>query len=191
MSNEFRKTPHSSLVTHHSSQNPDPALASPIDDIKSKDFEATIIEVLKTVYDPEIPVNIFETGLIYNNGTTADGMVDIKMTLTSPMCPVAGSLPIEVEQKVRAIPGVTTAKVEIVWEPPWTPEKMSEAAKLQLGTLLLLDEPQDARFARVETIGKKLTSELPKLFPGDTGPQGSQGPAACAPAERARCRAPS
>jgi FeS assembly SUF system protein len=119
----------SSLITHHSS------LTNPIDDIKSKDLESSIVEVLRTVYDPEIPVNIYEMGLIYNIGTSADGKVDIRMTLTSPACPVAGSLPIEVEQKVRAIPGVTSAKVEIVWEPPWTPEKMSEAAKLQLGMM--------------------------------------------------------
>ena len=132
----------SSLVAHELSPIPGSAsgvqpstLTNPIDDIKSKDLEASIVEVLRTVYDPEIPVNIYEMGLIYNVGTTADGVVDIKMTLTSPMCPVAGSLPIEVEQKVRAVPGVTSAKVEIVWDPPWTPEKMSEAAKLQLGMM--------------------------------------------------------
>lgn len=108
---------------------------NPIDEIKAKDLEARVTEVLRTVYDPEIPVNIFEMGLIYDIHTTADGIVQIKMTLTSPACPVAGSLPIEVEQKVKAIEGVAAAQVEIVWEPPWTPEKMSEAAKLQLGFL--------------------------------------------------------
>lgn len=116
----------SALGTRHSALNP-------IDEIKARDLEAHIIEVLRTVYDPEIPVNIYEMGLIYNIRTTADGVVYVGMTLTSPACPVAGSLPIEVEQKIRAVPGVTSAQVEIVWEPPWTPEKMSEAAKLQLG----------------------------------------------------------
>jgi FeS assembly SUF system protein len=131
----------SSLITHHvSPSDSDSALSTqhsslpnPIDEIKARDLESQIVEVLRTVYDPEIPVNIYEMGLIYTIRATADGTVFIAMTLTSPACPVAGSLPIEVEQKIRAIPGVTSAKVEIVWDPPWTPEKMSEAAKLQLG----------------------------------------------------------
>ena len=138
MSNETLETQASDASVPAENSIPsahDAAPSNPIDDIKSKDLESSIVEVLRTVYDPEIPVNIYEMGLIYNIGTSADGMVDIQMTLTSPACPVAGSLPIEVEQKVRAIPGVTSAKVEIVWEPPWTPEKMSEAAKLQLGMM--------------------------------------------------------
>lgn len=108
---------------------------SPIDQIQSKDLEASVVEALRTVFDPEIPVNIYDLGLIYEVTTTPEGSVGILMTLTSPMCPVAGSLPPEVEQKVRAVPGVTSAQVEIVWEPPWSPERMSEAAKLQLGML--------------------------------------------------------
>ncbi len=84
-------------------------------------------------FDPEVPVNIYDLGLVYDVKTDAAGSVAITMTLTSPMCPVAGSLPPEVEQKVRGVQGVTSAKVDIVWDPPWTPEKMSEAAKLQLG----------------------------------------------------------
>ena len=92
-----------------------------------------IVAALKTVYDPEIPVDIYELGLIYGIDVHPSGEVNIKMTLTSPGCPVAGSLPGEVEQKVQAVPGVTAAKVELVWDPPWGMEKMSEAAKLQLG----------------------------------------------------------
>lgn len=109
------------------------ATSSPIDKIRARDLEARVIEILKTVYDPEIPVNIYELGLVYGVETTPAGQVNVTMTLTSPMCPVAGSLPPEVEQKVLTIDGVTDAKVEVVWDPPWSPEKMSEAAKLQLG----------------------------------------------------------
>jgi len=97
------------------------------------DLEVPIIEALHTCFDPEIPVDIYELGLIYGIDVQPSGEVNIKMTLTSPGCPVAGSLPGEVEQKVRSVPGVTAAKVELVWDPPWCMEKMSEAAKLQLG----------------------------------------------------------
>lgn len=92
-----------------------------------------IIESLKTCYDPEIPVNIYELGLIYDIQIDESNVVSVKMTLTSPACPVAGSLPPEVQKKVKEVPGVTDAKVDVVWDPPWTPEKMSEAARLQLG----------------------------------------------------------
>jgi FeS assembly SUF system protein len=98
-------------------------------------LEAKVIDVLQTCYDPEIPVNIYELGLIYNIDVSAEGAVNIKMTLTSPACPVAESLPPEIEAKVKAVEGVTSAKIDIVWEPPWTPEKMSEAAKLQLNIM--------------------------------------------------------
>ena len=91
-----------------------------------------VIEVMKTVFDPEIPVNVWELGLVYDIRVDASAAVVVQMTLTSPMCPVAGSLPPEVEQKVRAIPGVTSGKVDLVWDPPWNPSMMSEAAKLQL-----------------------------------------------------------
>lgn len=97
------------------------------------DIEKKIVEVLKTVYDPEIPVDIYELGLIYNVDVDAGGKVEITMTLTSPACPVAESLPVEVEQKVNAIEGVSSVKVDITWDPPWSPEKMSEAARLTLG----------------------------------------------------------
>ena len=91
-----------------------------------------VIEVMKTVFDPEIPVNVWELGLVYDIRVDANAAVVVQMTLTSPMCPVAGSLPPEVEHKVSAIPGVTAAKVDLVWDPPWNPSMMSEAAKLQL-----------------------------------------------------------
>jgi FeS assembly SUF system protein len=94
-----------------------------------------IIESLKTVYDPEIPVDIYELGLIYDLAVDPSGKVDIRMTLTSPACPVAGSLPGEVEAKAATVPGVSKVEVELVWDPPWTMELMSEAAKLELGFL--------------------------------------------------------
>lgn len=99
------------------------------------DLKSKIIEVLKTCYDPEIPVDIYELGLIYKIEHDTSGSVVITMTLTSPMCPVAGSLPIEVENKVAAIEGVTQAKVELVWDPPWDPDRMTEAARLELGMM--------------------------------------------------------
>ena len=99
----------------------------------SQNMEEKIIDVLHTVYDPEIPVDIYELGLIYRLDVNPDGAVAICMTLTSPGCPVAGSLPIEVETKVRSLPGVTSVKLDLVWDPPWNPDLMSEAAKLQLG----------------------------------------------------------
>jgi FeS assembly SUF system protein len=92
-----------------------------------------VISVLRTVYDPEIPVDIYELGLVYDVNVDGGGGVSIRMTLTSPGCPVAGTLPPEVEQKVQAVPGVTHARVDVVWDPPWDPSKMSEAARLELG----------------------------------------------------------
>jgi FeS assembly SUF system protein len=95
-----------------------------------------VIEVLKQVYDPEIPVNVYELGLVY--GVEADeetGRVGVTMTLTTPACPVAGTLPGEVENRIRALEGVTECKVDLVWDPPWTMEKLSEEARLQLGIL--------------------------------------------------------
>lgn len=92
-----------------------------------------VIDVLRTVYDPEIPVNIFELGLIYKVDIEDDNKVRIDMTLTSPHCPVAEILPEEVRQKVFAVDGVTDAEVDVVWEPPWHPGMMSEEAQLELG----------------------------------------------------------
>ena len=96
-------------------------------------IEADVVEALRTVFDPEIPVNIYELGLIYNIDVRDDRSVEVRLTLTSPMCPVAGSLPPEVEAKVAEIPGVRAASVDLVWDPPWNPSMMSEAAKLELG----------------------------------------------------------
>jgi FeS assembly SUF system protein len=94
-----------------------------------------VVQMLQTIFDPEIPINIYEMGLIYDLDVTTDGDVVIRMTLTSPTCPVAESLPPEVEAKVGSVEGVRTVKVDLTWEPPWTPERMSEAAKLELGYL--------------------------------------------------------
>lgn len=96
-------------------------------------IEDGIVEALKTVYDPEIPVNIYEMGLIYDLNVELGGRVQIKMTLTSPGCPVAGTLPGEVKDRVETVPGVAGAEVEVVWDPVWNPSMMSEAARLQLG----------------------------------------------------------
>lgn len=96
------------------------------------DLQEQVVEVLRTIYDPEIPVNIYELGLVYDVDIDSSKFVNIKMTLTSPACPVAGSLPGEVEQKAASVPGVSGAKVELVWDPPWDMSKMSESAKLQL-----------------------------------------------------------
>ena len=96
-------------------------------------IEEKAIEQLKSCYDPEIPVDIYELGLIYEVKVEPPGQVNVKMTLTSPSCPVAGTLPLEVEAKLKAVPGVTGAKVEVVWDPPWDQSKMSERAKLNLG----------------------------------------------------------
>jgi len=96
-------------------------------------LESTIVEVIRTVYDPEIPVNVYELGLIYEIGIDAENRVKVKMTLTAPGCPVAGSLPVEVEKKIESIPQVKDAEVEVVWDPPWDKSRMSESAMLDLG----------------------------------------------------------
>ncbi len=98
----------------------------------AKTMEQRIIEALRTVYDPEVPVNIYDLGLIYDLDVSPDGVVRITMTLTSPACPVAGSLPPEVGARVRALADVSDVNVEIVWDPPWSPDRMSDAARLEL-----------------------------------------------------------
>ncbi|HEY2988686.1 MAG TPA: SUF system Fe-S cluster assembly protein [Candidatus Binatia bacterium] len=98
-------------------------------------IEAEVIEALRNCFDPEIPVNIYELGLIYDVKVENTGGVAIRMTLTSPSCPAAQSLPGEVQARVKQIPGVSDVSVDVVWEPPWDPSKMSEAARLQLGML--------------------------------------------------------
>jgi len=102
-------------------------------EVSPKELKADIIEMLQTIYDPEIPVNIYELGLIYKIDVSESGNVDIKMTLTAPGCPVAQSFPGEIEAKISTVPSVEKVQVELVWEPPWTKDMMSEAAQLQLG----------------------------------------------------------
>jgi FeS assembly SUF system protein len=106
---------------------------TPVEETSVPSLDEKIVDVLKTCYDPEIPVDIYELGLIYKVDVSPEGEVTIDMTLTSPACPAAGSLPPEVERKVSGLDGVKSVRVNVVWEPVWTPEKMTEAAKLQLG----------------------------------------------------------
>lgn len=103
--------------------------------VQQSDLEAQLIEALKTVYDPEIPVNIYELGLIYELNIDAEGNVDVLMTLTAPGCPVAGAMPEWVRDAVEGVPGVESANVELTWEPPWTPDMMSMRAKLELNMI--------------------------------------------------------
>ena len=105
----------------------------PVDAAKTAEFQQPIIDVIKTVYDPEIPVDIYELGLIYEIIVDAEQRALVRMTLTSPACPSAQQIPQEVRYKVKAVPGIADAWVEIAWEPQWTKERMSEAAKLTLG----------------------------------------------------------
>lgn len=99
------------------------------------DLYEAVLDALKEIYDPEIPVNIYELGLIYGVDITQDAHVAVTMTLTTPHCPVAESMPGEVELRVGAVPGVGSAEVNLVWDPPWDPAKMSDEAKLELGML--------------------------------------------------------
>jgi len=106
-----------------------------MDVLEKKTLEKQIIDVLKTVYDPEIPVDIYELGLIYEIRINDEHEVTIVMTLTSPSCPVAESLPVEVEQKVAGIQDVKSATIELTWEPPWDKDMMSEEAMVELGLI--------------------------------------------------------
>jgi FeS assembly SUF system protein len=122
-------------------QPPQPEAPAPTDNTSAliPDAERTtalkpeIIKAISTVFDPEIPVNIWELGLIYDIFVDANGVAGVRMTLTAPGCPVAQSLPVDVANKVKSVAGVTDAKVDIVWEPAWTKDRMSDVAKLQLG----------------------------------------------------------
>jgi FeS assembly SUF system protein len=100
-----------------------------------EDVKEKVVEVIKSCYDPEIPVNIYELGLIYDINVDESNNVSVNMTLTSPACPVAGTLPGEVEQKIRDLPEINTAKVEVVWEPQWSPDLMSDVARYELGMM--------------------------------------------------------
>ena len=104
-----------------------------VDSAKTAALKPAIVKAISTVFDPEIPVNIWELGLIYDIFVDADGVAGVVMTLTAPGCPVAQSLPVDVANKVKSVEGVTDAKVDVVWEPAWTKDRMSDAAKLQLG----------------------------------------------------------
>jgi FeS assembly SUF system protein len=99
------------------------------------DIQAAVVEVLRSIYDPEIPVDIYELGLIYDVEVSEDGDATVTMTLTTPHCPVAESLPNEVELRVLSVPGIRDAVVNLVWDPPWDPSKMSDEARLELGML--------------------------------------------------------
>ena len=105
----------------------------PLSKYQMLDIEGMVIEALSTCYDPEIPVNILELGLVYDIKVEPTGLVEVKMTLTTPNCPEAVFLPVEVENKIRAVEGVNDVHVEIVWDPPWGPDRMSEPARLLLG----------------------------------------------------------
>ncbi len=102
---------------------------------KGSDLQAAVVEALKSVYDPEIPVDIYELGLIYDVAISEDGDATVTMTLTTPHCPVAESLPNEVELRVLSVPGIRDAEVKLVWDPPWDPSRMSDEARLELGML--------------------------------------------------------
>lgn len=108
---------------------------SPIGPELAKEIEAKVTEALQTIFDPEIPVNIVELGLIYEIQVSPFGDVYVKMTLTSPNCPVAGSLPAEVENKTKEVPGVKSVELDLTFDPPWEMSRMSEAARLELGML--------------------------------------------------------
>lgn len=107
----------------------------PLSSMEKKRLQEEIVEMVKTIFDPEIPVDIYELGLIYEVKVDDEGNAFVLMTLTSPSCPVAESLPAEVEQKAASVEGVKSAKVEITFEPPWSQDMMSEEAKLDLGFL--------------------------------------------------------
>jgi FeS assembly SUF system protein len=108
---------------------PEPAASS------NETLVEAVIEALKSIYDPEIPVDIYELGLIYDVAVSADGDAVVQMTLTTPNCPVAESMPGEVELRVLAVPGIRDSEVQLVWDPPWDPSKMSDEARLELGML--------------------------------------------------------
>jgi FeS assembly SUF system protein len=137
-------SPETTTQAHPRPIAPDPSLEAPSQALAAEGpspsqpeetLHDRVVRMLTTIYDPEIPVNIYEMGLIYDLDINPDGDVAIKMTLTAPTCPVAESLPPEVEAKVGSVEGVRSVKVELTWEPPWTPERMGEAAKLELGYL--------------------------------------------------------
>jgi len=130
--------PHGGAPAPAESATTAPAATEPVSDLvpsveRTEALRPPVIEAIKTVFDPEIPVNIYELGLIYDVIVDAESRVGVRMTLTAPACPAAQTLPVEVREKASRVPGVTSARVEVVWDPPWTKDRMSDAAKLQLG----------------------------------------------------------
>lgn len=111
------------------------AMPATADPLKTLELKPLVVEALTLVYDPEIPVNVYELGLVYDIVIDADAHVHIQMTLTSPACPSAQQIPVDVRDRVRAVAGVSDATVDVVWDPPWSPERMSDVARLQLGLL--------------------------------------------------------
>ena len=109
--------------------------AASLNPVEVLDLESRVVEALRTIYDPEIPVDVYELGLVYDLKVDTSGLVSVQMTLTTPNCPEGASIPSRIESKLRTVRGVRDVKLEIVWDPPWTPNRMSEAAKLQLGFL--------------------------------------------------------
>ena len=125
-------------VQNAGEDSPANELSQSIDDIvpdalKMAELRPQVLEVLGTVFDPEIPVNIYELGLVYDVEVRPEHKVYIRMTLTSPMCPVAETLPPEVQEKARGVAGVSDVEVDLVWDPPWSPSMMTEAARVELG----------------------------------------------------------
>ncbi len=108
---------------------------APSTGVADERMRENVIDALRTVYDPEIPINIYDLGLIYDLELKGEGRVDIRMTLTAPACPVAGEMPTVVEQHVLEVPGVSEVRVDLVWDPPWSRDRLSEEARLQLGLL--------------------------------------------------------
>ncbi len=116
-------------------QTQDTAINAPIAQLPDEQLRENLIAALRTVYDPEIPVNIYDLGLIYALDIAPEGRVDIDMTLTAPACPVAGTFPATVESRLMEVPGVSEVRVKLVWEPPWSMELIPDEVKLQLGLL--------------------------------------------------------
>jgi len=120
-------------LSHGETQTP--AVADALTEIEQETLRQEIVDAIKTVYDPEVPVNVYDLGLIYDIAISHNRKASIQMTLTAPSCPVAGTLPGQVAAVVESLPGVNEASVELVWDPPWSQERISEEAQLTLGLL--------------------------------------------------------
>jgi len=121
------------VIAMHETPRSEPTATAP--KVEPAKLETNVVAALRTIYDPEIPINIYDLGLIYQLDIDVNGRVDVRMTLTAPGCPVAATFPDTVEQRLYEVPGVTEARVELVWEPAWSPERLTEDAKLKLGLL--------------------------------------------------------